>query len=231
MYATQYYNNKPTLALADNVAVTAGATTSGINATLAVAGHVTGTVTKAGGAGLGNIHVNAYRSDGSGGWEPVDITGARTAADGTYDLGRLPTGSYRIGFQDDAGVYAAQYYNNKPTLATADNVAVTVGVTTPNINATLVTPTLTVRAPNGGESYAAGSAQTVSWTVSPAHSSGLYAVWAVSAGTPTPGSGAATRSPRRPPTRCPGRSPCRPAPTACASPTRCPEHLDGDGLE
>ena len=42
-------------------------------------------------------------------------------------------------------------------------------------------PPLTVTAPNGGESYAAGSAQTVSWTVSPAQSSGLYAVWAVSA--------------------------------------------------
>ena len=138
-YATQYYNNKPTIASADNVAVTAGATTPGINAVLAVGGHVTGTVTNAGGAGLAGIRVYFYRANGSGGWDYVDV--GYTVAAGALELGGLPAGTYRIWFRDDSGTYAGQYYNNKPTIASADDVAVTAGATTPGINAVL-TPTL-----------------------------------------------------------------------------------------
>ena len=44
-YLTQYYSNKSDLDSADPVAVSAGLTTSNINVTLALAGHIAGTVT------------------------------------------------------------------------------------------------------------------------------------------------------------------------------------------
>jgi hypothetical protein len=135
-YLTQFFNNKSTLDAANAVSVTAGSTTSGIDATLAAAGHVMGTVTNESHVGLGGIYVDAYRSDGSGGWDWV--SSASTNSAGIYSLGRLTTGSYRVQFGDwDYGLYASQCWNNKPTLDTADPVSVTAGVATPNINATL----------------------------------------------------------------------------------------------
>jgi len=136
-YVTQYYDNQPTLDLADDVVVTAGATRSGIDATLAVGGHVSGMVTNAGGGGLGGINVTAYRYNGSGGWPWDRVNDTRTFADGAYDLGGLAAGSYRIEFYDDSGAYVQQYYDGQSTIDLADDVAVTVGATTFGIDATL----------------------------------------------------------------------------------------------
>jgi hypothetical protein len=143
-YAREWYNDKPDRAHADDVAVTAGKTTSGIDAALAAAGHITGTVTGGGGEPL-RMSVEAYQSDGSGGWDYVD--GTSTAADGTYDLGGLNTGNYRLRFYRDDGDdadYLEEYYNDKPTLDAADDVPVIAGKTTSGIDATLVLPPPTV---------------------------------------------------------------------------------------
>ena len=134
-FVTQYFNNQPTIDLGEDVAVTAGGTRSGINARLALAGHVSGTVTDARGHGIGDISVIALIPDGSGDW--LGVNGVQTAADGTYDLGGLPTDSYRILFLDNFGVYAAQFYDNEPTAELADPVAVTAGWVTSGIDATL----------------------------------------------------------------------------------------------
>ncbi len=134
-HVLQYYNNQPTIDLGEDVVVTAGGTRSGIDARLALAGHVGGTVTDASADGLGGIWVTAVRPDGSGGWE--EVWGTQTAADGTYDLGFLPTGRYRIQFSDDSGNYVRQYYNNKPTAELGDDVAVTAGAMTSGIDATM----------------------------------------------------------------------------------------------
>ena len=134
-HVLQYYNNQPTIDLGEDVVVTAGGTRSGIDARLALAGHVGGTVTDASADGLGGIWVTAVRPDGSGGWE--EVWGTQTGADGTYDLGFLPTGRYRIQFSDDSGNYVRQYYNNKPTAELGDDVAVTAGAMTSGIDATM----------------------------------------------------------------------------------------------
>ena len=135
-YLTQCYNNKATLDAADAITVTAGSTTSGIDATLAVAGRITGTVTNESHVGVGDFYVGAYQSDGSGGWDRIGS--AWTASDGTYSIGGLTTGSYRVEFDDyDNGIYASQCYSSKPTLDAADPVSVTTGAATPSINAVL----------------------------------------------------------------------------------------------
>jgi hypothetical protein len=138
-YAGQYYNGKPSLDAGDDITVTAGSTTTGVNATLTTAGHVTGTVRNASAAGLADIEVSAYRSDGAGGWDWVSY--AYSSADGSYDLGGLDTGNCRIEFYDYSGTYATEYYDDKPSLDAGDDVAVTAGSTTTGVNATLATST------------------------------------------------------------------------------------------
>ena len=59
-------------------------------------------------------------------------------AAGDYTTPALPAGSYRVGFDGpiDAG-FVPTYYHDKPTLALAELVGVTVPNTTPNIDARL----------------------------------------------------------------------------------------------
>jgi len=134
-YLTQYYAGKADLDSATDVPVTVGTTTSGINATLVEAGHIIGLVTNASSHGLANITVTAYQPDGSGGWSSVSSTS--TTSGGGYNLGGLAAGSCRVQFTDDSGLYGGVWYANKQNLAAATDVAVTAGVTTPGINATL----------------------------------------------------------------------------------------------
>ena len=132
-YLGEYYNDKTALATADPVAVTEGQTTAGINAVLARSGWISGTVTNSSGAGLGSITVMAYDAGGS------LVRSATTDSNGGYTVAGLATGSYRIRFDDAAGAYAGEYYNDKSTLATANVVTATTGQTTSGINAVLAT--------------------------------------------------------------------------------------------
>ena len=129
--------------------MTAGSTTTGIDAVLAAAGHVTGKVSNAGGSGLADIGVTVYQwSDINDDWDWV--SDATTASDGSYDLGGLASGNCRLMFEDwAAGAYLAEYYNDKADLDAADDVSVTAGSTTTGIDAVLspagrITGTVTI---------------------------------------------------------------------------------------
>ena len=136
LYGSVWYANGQSPAAATDVAVIAGLTTPGINATLALAGHIAGTVTGPDHAGLADIYVTAYQADGLGGWAYVNDV--MTAGDGSYDLGGLTGGTYRLEIADyDEGEYYTQYYNNKASLDVADDVAVTAGATTAGVSAML----------------------------------------------------------------------------------------------
>ena len=114
--------------------MTAGSTTANINAQLASAGHITGKVTNPGGTGISDIDVTATPSR-DGVWDYYQD--ASTDSLGNYNIGGLPTGTYRVEFLDYDGAYAVEYYNNAATLDAATGVAVTAGSTTANINAQL----------------------------------------------------------------------------------------------
>ena len=120
----------------NDIVVGAGATVTGKNAELAVAGRISGHV------------ADAY---GAVPWATVEVLNASeqivgtTWADenGDYVVGNLGTGSYRVKFyyslaDDPDWYYNPNYYNAKTSFAAADAVAVTAGSTTSNINATLV---------------------------------------------------------------------------------------------
>jgi len=140
-YLDQFYNGQPSPDTANDVVVTAGTTTPNINAALARASHITGTVTDATShapVGEDVIDVAAYQSDGVGGWNYVNDAG--TNSDGTYDV-LVAAGTYRVEFDDESGTYVTQYYDDKPTIDDANDVVVGSEDTTSGIDAAMARST------------------------------------------------------------------------------------------
>ncbi len=135
-YVDQCWNNKPTSATADKVAVTLGSMRSGVNAALASAGGISGKVTaEVGGAALAGIDVRIESTSKS------SFDFATTAADGTWSVkGLTPATDYTVCF-DSATVgsvdYLGECWNNQPSDATATKVVVTGGAVAANVNGTL----------------------------------------------------------------------------------------------
>lgn len=133
-HASEYYNNAASVATATDIVVGTAATVSGINASLAELGRITGKVTGPDGVTpLQGVEVYAYLPDGDGGWDNVDDV--YTAADGTYSLGRLLPGTYRLGFS--IYTHAPEYYDNAASLSTAADIVVGVAATVGGIDASL----------------------------------------------------------------------------------------------
>src|SRR6202035_4334540 len=113
----QYYNNEGSLSSADQISVTSGSPTSGIDAELVPYGAIAGTVTDAStGHPLPYVEVYAYNSSGQ------VVQSVYTSSTGAYTLSNLPPGTYALYFYDynSATGYVAQYYNDQSTLAAAD---------------------------------------------------------------------------------------------------------------
>jgi hypothetical protein len=154
-YVTEYYNNSSTVDAANDIAVATSATVSGIHASLAAAGRITGTVTGPDGSSpLANIAVSVYywydNGDGSGYWRSMASTS--TNSNGSYSLGGLPAGTYRVGFDDYNGNYLSEYYNNVSSVGSASDITVATAATVSGIHASLATAgriTGTVTGPNG----------------------------------------------------------------------------------
>ena len=140
-FITQYYNNQSTFSGAEAILVMAGGNVPNIDAELHEGGRISGAVTDASSrVGLGEIFVCAFES--------ISEEGActLTAASGQYTIAGLPSGSYEVVFapefdeqEEGPGTYITQYYNDKPSFATANLVSVTApGGTTAGIDAALV---------------------------------------------------------------------------------------------
>ena len=129
-YATQYKNN---------IAVNAPNTTT-VNFTLPLGGSIAGKVVDSTtGTGIGGIWINV--NDVSKGWNSWDWVGsATTNADGTYSIqGTIPEGSYIVQARDDQNhIYVRQVYNGTIDEDMYTPVTVTSGVTTSNINFSLI---------------------------------------------------------------------------------------------
>jgi hypothetical protein len=122
----QWWNNEDSYATADYFTTTAGQTTSDIDDTLASAGtaSVSGTVyDSTTGSGLPFAGVDAFEPDGT------FAGSAGTAVDGSYTITGLAPGSYTLqfvpGFDDPS--LAGQYWQNEPSLASADYFTVSDG--------------------------------------------------------------------------------------------------------
>ncbi|MFI4989821.1 MAG: carboxypeptidase regulatory-like domain-containing protein [Solirubrobacterales bacterium] len=126
-YFGQFYNGKPTEAEADQVSVSEGVVSAEIDAGLASAGEVRGTVVQTEGKAVSGIHVCAlFASTGL-----VDRC-VLSKPDGSYTIARLPSGSYEIEFAgslDAALGYSTQFYNGVFSRTLATSVEVTAGPT------------------------------------------------------------------------------------------------------
>ena len=135
-HALEYYDDAKTVEAATSLNVTVGEAISGIDASLDVGGQISGTVTAAvDGAPVPEVFITIYRNVG-GSWRPLSI-GVVTDEEGSYTIGGLPTGAYRVEFGDWSGRFASEFYNGKPTLKTATAIGVRAGGITRNVNASL----------------------------------------------------------------------------------------------
>lgn len=66
------------------------------------------------------------------------LTSTQVQADGTYDLLGLPTGTYRVEFDDyPGGGYLGEFYDDATTLDAASDIAVTAGAITGDVDSRL----------------------------------------------------------------------------------------------
>ena len=136
-YVNEYYDDHLNIFDGDLVHVSAGADTTGIDAELALGGHLSGTVTDSEGNGLGDIEIElGILLDGdwaSFGEEYTYITDE----DGTYQIDGLPTGTYQVEFNDPERTYLSERYDDKGPLDEGTPVTVTAPATTVGIDASL----------------------------------------------------------------------------------------------
>jgi len=129
-YLLEYYPNVRELASASAIAVGAGAATANIDFALEAGGWVSGLV-RAGATPLADIDLDIYDS-ATGVRVP---RGDKTNPDGTYVVGPLAPGSYKLRCDPlPAQHYAVEYYNAKSRIADADALVVAPGTGTAGID-------------------------------------------------------------------------------------------------
>jgi hypothetical protein len=114
-YAATYVPDAESFSTEAVVAAAAGQTVT-VNATLAVASHLSGRVTDAvTGSSLPGITAAAYNADGT------TRAFATTDSTGAYSI-VVPAGDYRVGAFDAALIYLPRFYANQPSFGGATNV-------------------------------------------------------------------------------------------------------------
>jgi len=137
-FLEQYYDREPGILEADDVEVTVGALTTGVDAALVEAGQITGTVTDAANhLPLAGVDACAWEATGNEYLGPC----AESDAAGNYTIRRVPAGVYNVSFNqfNRVGDYGIWWYrcSNGPPGTTP--VTVSGGVATTGIDAPLVT--------------------------------------------------------------------------------------------
>jgi protocatechuate 3,4-dioxygenase beta subunit len=130
--APQWYNDKPTQATADNVTITLGHTTTGIDAALQTDGAITGAVLGPSSTPLSGICVTAMPL--AAGFTPVV---AISGTSGGFTLTEMLPGQYKVEFSSGCGVtgYRTQWWANASSAQAAMVITVSAATTVPNINA------------------------------------------------------------------------------------------------
>ena len=135
-------SNAPSLSarVSGLIQVAAGKTTTGVNIGLHVTGAIAGVVRGPGGKPVAGICAEAVPLAGSLGLASLGVpTGVSLAAGGSYRIGDLQPGPYKVRFTDGCGAtgYATRWYKNARTIQAAAIVKVSAATVTTGIDATL----------------------------------------------------------------------------------------------
>lgn len=136
-YAAHYYDGASTRNSANDVILSIGQSEPGIDATLALASGISGTVTGPDGVTpLENMFVQVYQWDTINSlWEP--IRRAISGSDGAYMIGGLAAGTYRLGFISPFGDYAPRFFQDATDLSSGADVFVAAETTVTGIDVSL----------------------------------------------------------------------------------------------
>lgn len=144
----QWYKNADSLASATPVVVTAGQDFSGADATLVKGASISGKVTMPAGIDASRAYVNVYKADSDLG----TAQGSSVASDGSYTVGGLKAGSYKVQFSTYGTNALPQWYKNAASFASATALTVASEQDVTGIDATLAKGASisgTVSAPTG----------------------------------------------------------------------------------
>ncbi len=132
----QYYNLALTAATATPIAISAGTDTPGVNFNLTSAGWITGTIQDTQGNPLDNIQIDLYNATSL-----VRIqTGIRSIPDGTFIIGPVDPGAYKVAAgTDPTQGFAPQFFNNQNSAELGTTVDVIGAAGTTGINFALAT--------------------------------------------------------------------------------------------
>ncbi len=132
-FANQYYDGADTLATAETIALSTGATVGGVDARLQVGGSISGIVTSDHtGKPLLQVLVCALST------REAVVECAFSEAGGKYTIAGLPPGEWRVGFDGGHG-YQVQFYDGVHEFSAARAVTVSTGATVTGIDAAMFT--------------------------------------------------------------------------------------------
>ncbi len=132
-FADLYWNNRVDPDEADTVEVITNDTTESIDFSLRVGGKITGTVTFTGATYLLASITAVNVATGS---LYYGLATNPLGDSASYEVKRLPTGTYKVRTENALG-RVDEYYDNKSSWASADPVSVTEGVTTSSVDLAL----------------------------------------------------------------------------------------------
>ena len=121
-YATEWWDDAATDVEASRIRVARGESVDGLDAQLDELAHVSGRVHGAGGASARGAVVRVFRAVGSG--VGAEVGSSPLAADGSYDVGGLRSGTYRIAFDAAPGRFRSEYWNDVRRVDLARDVVI-----------------------------------------------------------------------------------------------------------
>jgi hypothetical protein len=131
---SEWWGDATVASAAATVTVVGSATVADVDATLEGAGGISGTLTLSDGGQplVWSCAVGVYTADGS------FVGSGCTDGDGSYVVGGLGAGNYRVKFSPNFGDdFAEEWFDDQPDLVSATDVSVTVGQTTAHVDASL----------------------------------------------------------------------------------------------
>lgn len=146
-YVTEWWDDASNAEAATHIQLARGESVDHLDAVLDDLPHITGRVKGAGGRSARRAVVRAFRIHGPDSFYEVDSS--PVTADGSYDVGGLQPGTYRLEFDAAPGKYRSEWWRNVRGIGSAQDVVISGTTSVTGINAVLsvAPPVRSTRAP------------------------------------------------------------------------------------